>query len=145
LKKSYLNFRLRCVASMEGRGKFGICFRMDGEGNGYFISLDMINGFAQIRSWGQNEGNVMDKAFHYKNIQINHFTAHPGRAYSLEVIAIGGYIEFSINKQITLSLIDTCFLQKNHIGFYVESAYVRIKNLTVEVLKGPQTEDYGPI
>ncbi|MBN2442869.1 MAG: hypothetical protein JXJ04_16040, partial [Spirochaetales bacterium] len=44
LKKSYLNFRLRCVASMEGRGKFGICFRMDGEGNGYFISLDMING-----------------------------------------------------------------------------------------------------
>ena len=145
LQKSFLNFRLRFSAIMEGRGKFGIAFRLDECGSGYFISLDMINGVAQIRSWGSNDGQMMDKATHYKNIQINSFQPNPGRAYNLETIVIGGYIEFSINKQVILSLIDTLYMNDRRIGFYVESACMRIKNLSLEELDGPHDEEYGPV
>ena len=140
-----IDFRLRFSVRMEGRGKAGIVFRADEEGNGYFISLDMVNGIAQARAWGHRPGGRFNEAFLYKNIQQNHFFANASRAYDLEAVAYGGYIEFSVNGFVILSLVDTTYMEQDRLGLYVESAAERFDDVQLEVLKGPSHEDYGPL
>jgi beta-fructofuranosidase len=139
------DFRLRCSAVMEGRGKFGMVFRSDREANGYFVSLDMVNGIVQVRAWGIKGEGKFEDAFRYESLQEHHFLPHPKRAYDFELIAYGGYIEFSVGGIVVLSLIDTSYTENDRLGFYVESAQIRIDDLTLEPLHGPSTEDYGPM
>ena len=145
LARTCVDFRLRCSAIMEGKGKCGFTFRSDHDANGYFVSLDMINGIAQIRSWGIKGTGEFEDAFHYDNIQENHFFPNPQRTYDFELVAYGGYLEFSAGGSVALSLIDTTYSDNDRLGFYVESASIRIRNLEFQPLHGPATEDYGPI
>lgn len=145
LNKNSLNFRLRFNISMQGVGKTGVMCKADNDANGYFISLDLINGFAQIRSWGQCNNGDFDKAFEYKNIQENNFHISPKLTYRIEVICFGGYIELSIDDRIALSLVDTFYMSLSELGIYLESAQVTINNLMLEDLDGPINEDYGPL
>lgn len=145
LAEAYTDFRLRCSAVMEGRGKFGMVFRSDPEANGYFVSLDMVNGIVQIRAWGVRGEGKFEDAFRYESLQEHHFPPNPNQVYDFELIAYGAYFEFSVGGFVVLSLIDRSYTDNDRLGFYVESARVRIDDLTVEPLHGPASEDYGPM
>lgn len=53
IPESFWCFRLRVKATMLSEGKFGIVFRLNRETHdGYYLSLDLFKGVAQLRSWG---------------------------------------------------------------------------------------------
>lgn len=145
LNHNCIDFRLKCSLIMEGTGKAGFSLRSDHDGNGFFISLDMINGFAQARAWGIKGKGEFEDAFIYHGLQEHHFTPNKERRYEVELIAYGAYLELSIDGYIVLSLVDTSYTEKEKLGFYVESAKLLINNLSLETLSGPTHEDYGPI
>jgi beta-fructofuranosidase len=62
----YRNFRLRGTIEMEGRGKCGLVLRLNEESDGYFVSLELVKGLAQIRAWGNNPGGNIEEAFIYR-------------------------------------------------------------------------------
>lgn len=143
--KRSLNFRLKFHIQMQGLGKTGVVCKADSHANGYFISLDLINGFVQIRSWGEKKSSSIEEAFLYHSLQENHFPASPDVAYEVEVICFGGYIEVSIDGRIVLSLVDTLYMSLSDLGIYMESAQITLNDLKLEDLDGPSTEDYGPL
>lgn len=142
--KKIKDFRLRFNLCMEGRGKCGIIFRSDVNANAYFASLDLINGYAQIRSWRENQ-EMGTHAFDYKNLQENNFISNKNLAFRIELVCFGGYIELSIDQKIILSLVDTSSMKDDFLGIYLESAHITLENLSLEELNGPQTENYGPL
>lgn len=144
-KRQPINFRMRFRIRMQGVGKTGIICKADENTNGYYISLDLINGFAQIRAWGQQKVADLDKAFYFDNLQTNHFPATKELSYRIQLICYGGYIELSIDGRIILSLVDTQHIASSRLGLYLESAKITLKHVTLEDLDGPSTEDYGPV
>lgn len=142
--KKIRDFRLRFHLIMEGRGKMGIIFRSDVNANAYFASLDLINGFAQLRSWRESQ-NKGTSAFDYKSLQENNFPINAELTFQVELICFGGYIELSIDQRVILSLVDTAMMKDDYLGLYLESAHITLKELSLEELNGPQTENYGPL
>ena len=142
LKKQATDFRLRFSLCMEGVGKCGLIFRADMEANGHYISLDMINGQAQGRVWGENEGGGIENAFCYRIIQSNHFKVVKKEYLDIEVIVFGGYIELSINGKITLRYVETSYMDQDFLGLYVESATISMINPSLEIIDGPEEEDH---
>ena len=51
LARECMDFRLHGIAVMEGTGKSGFCIRSDMRANALFVSLVMVNGIAQARTW----------------------------------------------------------------------------------------------
>jgi beta-fructofuranosidase len=138
--------RLRFDVDMEGLGKMGVLFRSDEEANAYYISLDLNNGIAQARIWGKRElVDDVEYAFQYLTLQSSHFKVDPELIYHVEVIAFGGYFELSIDGKIILRFVDTTYMTQNFLGFYVESALIKISNLTLDRLDGPLEENHSII
>ena len=127
------DFRLRCELKLEGSGKCGLVLRVNGDGDGYYLSLDMINGIAQIRAWGANPTPEFEHAFRYLTLQDGHFSASGDKPLQVEVVAHGMYLELSVNGFIVLSLVDESF-EEGSVGFYAESAAVAVKDIVVETL-----------
>jgi hypothetical protein len=69
----------------------------------------------------------------------------PELIYHVEVIAFGGYFELSIDGKIILRFVDTTYMTQNFLGFYVESALIKISNLTLDRLDGPLEENHSII
>ncbi|TYC51967.1 glycosyl hydrolase [Rhodobacterales bacterium] len=134
------NFRVRAQLMLEGSGKTGMALRMDEEGDGYYLSLDLVNGLAQMRAWGANPTPEFEHAFRYEPLQEAHFRGSDHGPWQIEVVAHGMYIEFSIDGRVILSLVDDSF-HEGGIGFYAESAAVCLKDLRIETLSRPVTED----
>jgi len=134
------DFRLKALLMLEGLGKTGLVLRMNGEGDGYYLSLDLVNGIAQIRAWGANPTPEFEHAFRYAPLQEAHFRGSDHGPWQIEVVAHGMYIEFSIDGHVVLSLVDDSFADGG-IGFYTESAAVCLKDLLIEKLTRPVTED----
>jgi len=134
------DFRLRSMLMLEGLGKMGLVLRMSDEGDGYYLSLDLVNGIAQIRAWGANPTPEFEHAFRYEPLQEAHFRGSDHGPWQIEVVAHGMYLEFSIDGYVVLSLVDDSFAEGG-IGFYTESAAVCLKDLHVETLSRPVTED----
>ena len=65
--RTAVDFRLQGSIIMEGQGKCGLSFRADHDANGYFISLDMVNGIVQVRAWGIKGEGKFEDAFDYIN------------------------------------------------------------------------------
>ncbi len=133
------NFRLKSQLMLEGSGKAGLVLRMNDEGDGYYLSLDLVNGIAQIRAWGANPTPEFEYAFRYEPLQEAHFRGSEHGPWQIEVVAHGMYIEFSVDGYVVLSLVDDSF-HEGGIGFYVESAAVCLKNLAIETLSRPVSE-----
>jgi beta-fructofuranosidase len=57
------------------------------------------------------------------------------------LLAFEQYIEFSLDGYVLLTLADDRF-DKGRLGFYVESARVRIDELEIRVLRSPTSEIY---
>ncbi len=140
LRGTYNDFMLTGQLNLDGRGKCGLVFRLDEEGNGYYLSLDLFKGIAQVRAWRHRPEGGIQESFHYEQLQAAHYVAtkdpHP-----FCLIAYEQYIEFSLNGYVLLTLADNQFSQ-GRVGFYVESAWVRVTNLRLKVCASPASEEY---
>ncbi|MEM6459321.1 MAG: glycosyl hydrolase [Planctomycetota bacterium] len=145
LPGGYESFRLRAQLGLEGSGKCGMVLRVDDQGDGYYLSLDLFKGVAQLRAWGVNDGAELDHAFRYRQLQAGYFVSRDDGPWDLEVVAHGMYLEVSINGYVILSLVDETFGQ-GRIGFYTESAKVVVRGVTLQRLDPPRQEQpSGPI
>ena len=103
------DFRLRTTLMLEGSGKAGLVLRTSDEGDGYYLSLDLVNGIAQMRAWGANPTPEFEHAFRYAPLQEAHFRGSDQGPWQIEVVAHGMYVEFSIDGYVVLSLVDDSF------------------------------------
>lgn len=141
----YRDVRIRATVGLLGPGKCGLVIRVDPEGNGYYLSLDLIKGLAQVRAWGENGSKQHDQAFEYEQLQAGHFVNADRGPWDIEVVAHGMYLEVSINGFVTLSLVDDAF-QCGRCGFYAESATLKLDQVRVQTLTPPSAaEAHGPL
>ncbi|MEL7237443.1 MAG: glycosyl hydrolase [Planctomycetota bacterium] len=145
VKGTHEHFRMTGKLHLEGRGKCGIVFRLDEETtSGYYLSLDFVKGLAQLRSWEQQESpnehiGLGENAFHFKAIQTANFLTDRNGPWDIELVAYGRYLEFSVDGYVRLTLVDDSFA-KGRLGFYAETARIRVDELTVEAMHAPRDE-----
>ena len=140
LKEDYKNFKLTGEFSLEGYGKYGLVFRLDDEGDGYYLSLDFLKGLVQVRAWGRRPHGMVEEAFKYDQLQSAHYVPDKG-PHSFSLIAYEQYIEFSLNGYVLLSLADDQY-DSGSVGFYVENAKIRLEKLVMQEFKELETENY---
>lgn len=139
LPGDHTDFRLRCVVQLEGSGKCGLVLRVNADGDGYYLSLDLVKGLAQIRAWGANPTPIFEHSFRYEQLQDTHFQEEQRESWSLEVVAHGMYLEVSIGGYVVLSLVDETY-SEGGVGFYTESASLGVSELVIESLSRPVIE-----
>lgn len=133
------DFRLRAELSLEGPGKTGFLFRSSPEGDGYLLLLDLVKGFARMRAWGANPSPEFEHAFRYVELQEAPFRGADQGPWPIEVVAHGAYLEVSVAGVVVLSLVDDSFVG-GAMGFTVESATLGLKDITIETLRRPVSE-----
>ncbi len=136
------DFRFSATLHLEGLGKTGLVFRQDPQGNGHYISLDLINGIAQGRFWSERHDGDIENAFDYNIIQSNRFPGSKQPNLSIELVVFGGYVELSIDRRIVLRYVDIRGMDQDIFGIYVESAKLALSGETLEILDGPEEEDH---
>ncbi len=136
------DFRLSFSLTMKGKGKCGIAFRCDDQGNGHYVGIDLINGLTQGRVWGENPADDIEHAFVYRPVQTGPFRCRGLDEWKISTVVYGGYIELSINGKIILRYVETAYISQERIGLYVESAEIVLKDLLLEELDGPEEEDH---
>jgi beta-fructofuranosidase len=124
------------LLTVEGMGKLGLVSDIDQEGNGYFISFDVVNGLVQIRAWGFNPLNNRHN-FIFTNIQSGIFPVK--RSFHFRLIRYGHYIELSIDGAVKLTLMDYTY-SGNGIGLYSASSMISLQDSRVSVLPDPEGE-----
>ena len=134
------DFRLRARVRLDGQGKCGLVLRMSMDGDGYYLALDLVKGFVELRHWGTSPRPEFEHAFRFEILQSGTFITDSDRKdWDLAVVTHGVYLELSINGQITLSLVDDGF-HHGRVGFYTESARLRLTDVTLEGLRRPAEE-----
>ncbi len=126
------------VLTLEGLGKCGLISDMDGQGNGYFIPFDFVNGYVTIRKWGFNESNTKEN-FVFQNLQANLFKPSPDRSLSFRLVRYGNYIELSINGIVKLTLMDYTYSGEG-VGLYSASSLISLKDSMIKILPDPKSE-----
>ena len=139
-KKPSASFIWQGMLTVEGMGKFGLVSDIDQDGNGYFISLDIINGVANIRTWGFNPLNTKEN-FIFRDIQSGLFTIGKSKSFYFRLISYGNYIELSIDTVVILTLMDYTF-SGGYIGLYSCSSVISLQQSTFKTLPNPP-EEYG--
>ncbi|MEO1237996.1 MAG: glycosyl hydrolase, partial [Planctomycetota bacterium] len=139
LPDEHESFRLRVKLDMEGQGKCGLVLRVDEQGDGYYLSLDLVKGVAQLRAWGTSPQPELEHAFRYHQLQAGYFLTDDQTPWQIEVVAHGMYLELSINGYVILSLVDDNY-SSGRLGFYAESARLMLHDLTLETLARPVSE-----
>ena len=130
------SFMWEGVLTVEGMGKFGLVSDIDHEGNGYFISFDVVNGLIQIRAWGFNPLNNRQN-FIFTDIQSGMFPIK--RSFHFRLIRYGHYIELSIDGVVKLTLMDYTYMSSG-IGLYSASSVISLQNSNVKALPDPEEE-----
>ncbi|MEO8171774.1 MAG: glycosyl hydrolase family 32 [Sediminibacterium sp.] len=124
--------------TIEGIGKFGIVTDMDKEGNGYFISFNVLNNQAQIRAWGFNPVNHRQN-FIFNDIQAGFFATAKPDTLHFRLIRFGHYIELSIDGIVILTLMDYTY-SNGFIGLYASSAIISLQQSVIRILPAPEEE-----
>ncbi|KIC93040.1 family 43 glycosylhydrolase [Flavihumibacter solisilvae] len=124
--------------TVEGMGKLGIVSDMDKDGNGYFISFNIINGQVKIRTWGFNSLNTRQN-FIFNDIQDGFFSVNEERSFLFTLIRYGHYIELSIDGVVKLTLMDYTY-SGNDIGLYSASSLISLSESVFRVLPFPEEE-----
>jgi len=137
-KKPSDSFIWEGMLTVEGMGKLGLVSDIDDEGNGYFISLDVVNGLIQIRAWGFNPLDNRQN-FIFSNIQSSTFSINGKRSFEFRLIRYGNYIEVSIDGIVKLTLMDYTY-SGNNIGLYSASSVISLQNSVVKILPDPEDE-----
>ena len=150
LKGEYTDARMSATIRMDGRGKGGLVFRLDEDGNGYYISLDLVKGLAQARGWGENpavpgphsppDEMPPEQGFVFDAIQSGNFISKREGPWDIQLVGYGRYIELSINGYIVLTFANDRYTH-GRMGFYVEGARMRIDHVTVDRLRTSKGDD----
>lgn len=127
-------FRFSATLHLEGMGKCGIVFRVDHDSSdGYYLSLDLLKGVAQLRAWGHRPGGRNEHAFEFRSLQAGYYRTDCATSVQISLLALREYIEFSIDGSVLLTLADQSF-SSGGIGCYVETARLRIERPILEHL-----------
>ncbi len=128
---------------MQGDGKCGILIRIDAESyDGYYLSLDLLKGIAQFRSWRTGEEKSGENMMQFESLQDGSWRVKDPDDVEIQMISFGSYHELSVNGGIVLSLANSTFTS-GMLGFYVETATLQINQLEVHRLKPPtQTDEH---
>lgn len=140
LPGEYEDFILSGELNLEGNGKCGLVVRVDSEGDGYYISLDLFKGIAQIRAWGHKPNGSFEEAYSYDQLQAAHYVPTRG-PYPFRLVAYEQYLEFSLNGYVLLTLADDTYA-RGRVGFYLESAKMRVEELQMGVCREEAGESY---
>lgn len=144
LQGHYRCFRLTGTLELDGHGKCGLLLRVDDKLNGYYLSLDLFKGLAQLRVWGEMPGGELEGAFRYEQLQASYFLTDGNRPYDFSLLAFGKYLEFSLDGYVVLSLADEIY-PEGAVGFYTESAWLRVSHLQLEELADPRSQGYEDV
>ena len=143
LQGRYADFRLRGTLAFEGLGKCGLVFRVNDQGEGYHLSLDLIKGLAQVRAWGSTETPGNEEAFRFQALQGSNWVSDREGPWDFELVCFGSYLEFSINGQVRLTLGDDSY-REGRVGFYVESSKIKVSRLKLEELRHEDASQLAP-
>ena len=119
-------------------GKLGLVSDMDLDGNGYFISFNVVNAVVMIRAWGFNPLNTRQN-FIFSDIQSAVFTTNEKNTFHFKLIRYGHYIELSIDGIVKLTLMDYTY-SGNGIGLYSASSVISLQQSVVRTLPDPEGE-----
>ncbi|QDT04680.1 hypothetical protein K227x_30740 [Rubripirellula lacrimiformis] len=135
------SFRFCATLDMCGLGKCGLVFRLDPHTrDGYYVSLDMTKGIAQVRAWGTGPDGSGEHMMQFRSLQSGFWqTDLPGRA-RIELIAYGSYIELSIDGRVILSLADQTYTH-GQLGIYAETATMDVTDARLDHLREPAQSD----
>ena len=134
-------FRFRATLRQKGNGKVGFVFRLDTETHdGYYLSLDLTKGVAQLRAWGTGADGSGEHMMQFESLQSSYWDSSLRTENAFQLIAYGSYIELSIEGRVLLSLADQKFT-KGGIGIYVESAQIEVIGPVLETLESPVQSD----
>lgn len=135
------HFRFLATLQMQGLGKCGLVFRLDAESrDGYYLSLDMLKGVAQLRAWGTGEHGSGEHMMQFQALQSGFWYSNTRLEATVQLIAFGSYIELSVNGRVVLSLADQSF-ESGRLGVYLETAEVRVSEIKLERLASPRQTD----
>jgi beta-fructofuranosidase len=141
LGRPMADFRLDCHLSIDGRGKCGFVFRIDEESHdGYYLSLDLLKGIAQLRAWGTAMETDGEHMMSFKTLQSGNWVARGDCGEIFSLMVFGSYIEFSIAGRIVLSLADLNF-HKGHVGIYADSCSLSVTNVALHPMREPEQRD----
>jgi beta-fructofuranosidase len=128
------DFRFQASLHLRGKGKCGIVFRVDPESHdGYYLSLDMHKGVAQLRGWKTGPVGSGEDMMQFRELQSNFWhSPTPGHA-RVQLLAFGSYLEFSIDGFVVLSLADQTFT-RGLLGVYLETAHLELTELNLRHL-----------
>ncbi len=134
-------FRLRANLKMLSEGKCGLVFRLDRRSHdGYYLSLDLYKGVAQLRAWGSGPDGSGEEMMRFLELQAGYWTVDRHGEAEIQLIAYGSYIELAVGDRVLLSLADQNF-QRGCVGLCVESAHMQVENLCVDHYTPPAQSD----
>ncbi len=140
-RDTFASFRLQAQLELVGRGKCGLLLRFDRETHdGYYLSLDIRKGIAQCRAWGADHAATGENVMQFNALQSAYWSARRDGKVDIEMIAFGSYLELSIDGQVLLSLVDRTY-RAGAVGFYLETAQVKLSQMQLESLRGPSQAD----
>lgn len=134
-------FRVSANLRMIGEGKCGLVFRLNRDTHdGYYLSLDLSKGVAQLRAWGSSENGRGENMLEFRALQQGFWKQDDRNPTEITLLVHGSYIEVSIAGSVLLSLADQRY-KSGAAGFYVESAELQVDSLMVEHLETPIQSD----
>ena len=134
-------FRFSASLTMIGEGKCGVVFRIDRETHdGYYLSLDLFKGVAQLRAWGSGPDGSGEEMMQFQSLQSGFWDNYERGKADIVLIVHGSYLELSIENRVILSLADQTF-DAGGVGLYVEAAEMEVQNVTLERLQSPVQSD----
>ncbi len=129
------SFRFQARMKLKGTGKCGIVFRINEVSHdGYYLSLDLIKGVAQLRAWGSNSAATGEHVMQFASLQAGYWNSDYTLPCEISLIAAGGYVEFSVNGSVLISLADEAF-SEGKLGIYAESASLEVDRMVLEKLR----------
>ncbi len=136
-------FQFRARLKLITEGKCGLMFRIDPQTHdGYYLSLDLLKGVAQLRAWGTDKSRVGEHMMKFASLQEGYWRVEtPGEA-EVKLLAFGSYLELSVDGRVLLSLADQTF-SIGRLGVYVESAEMLMRHPEIHRLESPtQTDEH---
>lgn len=137
----FASFRMRAKLRLLSEGKCGLVFRIDEETqDGYYLSLDLYKGVAQLRAWGSGPVGSGEEMMQFSTLQSAYWEVDRRGEAEIALLAFGSYLEMRIGDRVLLSLADQRY-DLGKLGFYVESVTLDIREMTVEHLHPPAQSD----
>ena len=134
------DYRLSGTIHLQDDGKLGLVTHLSEEGDGYYLSIDPFKGVTQFRFWSENPGGSIEEGFDYRQLQASFHVPRQG-PIPFTLINYGSYHELSLYGYVVLTLSDEQRCE-GRTGFYAESSRLRVTDLVLETLAGPDPDPY---